>query len=51
MNNYYGVKCREFDEYIIIQGETAEELFGEHGVEAVFDTMEKCRIIFQLVTM
>lgn len=37
---FYGVKCREFDEYIIIENVNANDLFENHNVEAVFNDIE-----------
>ena len=37
---FYGVKCREFDDYVIIEGKTPDELFTGFNCEAIFDENE-----------
>ena len=37
---FYGVKCREFDEYIIIECKTADKAFNDFDCEAVFDNID-----------
>lgn len=41
---FYGVKCREFDEYVIIERDNVDELFTEFGCEAVFDDINNAEV-------
>lgn len=40
---YYGVKCIENYEYVVIECDTPEDAFEKYSCEAVFDDIEDAR--------